>query len=225
MTQDLTHIRGIIWDLDGTLYRFSELFRTACNHAAARSALAMRPDMVYEDAYQKSVLSEEQNGFSLLWFHQETNIPFEDMHFIYHDAIDESVIEKNASMIEALRPITLPQIILTNASRGWVTRILKQLGLDEFFNDENILALEDANFTPKGRGTAGFELAIRKLGLPANDVLMVEDLPRNLAKAKECGLATALVHHGKIPDGAKAHVDHLFADTIELMKALTAAKA
>jgi putative hydrolase of the HAD superfamily len=217
----LSGIRGIIWDLDGTLYRFDELFKHACNVAAARAACNVRPAMLYEETYARCVASEREHGFSLHWFHQETQIPYPDMHFVYHDAIDETVIQKNAEMAEALRGLHLPSVILTNASRGWVMRILAHLGMDDLFEPGGIIALEDANFTPKGRGTAGFDLAIAKLGLSPSDILMVEDLPRNLMKAKEAGLKTALVHHGQKPDDG-AYIDYLYDDTLELVRALAA---
>lgn len=215
----LSQIEGIIWDLDGTLYRFDEIFKRACNHAAAKAACSVRAEYIYEEAYAKCVASEQQFGFSLYWFHQETKMPYEDMHFVYHDAIDETVIEKNEEMAAALRAVHLPSVILTNASRGWVERILAHLGMDDIFAVDHILALEDADFVPKGRGTAGFERAVAKLNLAPEKILMVEDLPRNLSKAKELGLVTALVHHGQLPDDMD-YVDYAFSDTLELMNIL-----
>lgn len=216
---DLKDVQGIIWDLDGTLYRFTEVFKTACNHAAARAAIAMRPHYDYAYAYEQSVLSEQQHGFSLYWFHHETGLQFEEMHFVYHDALDEKVIEANEEMGAALRCLTLPSVILTNASRGWVTKIMTHLQMGDIFGDRDVICLEDAQFNPKGRSTGGFLMAIERLGLPAEKILVVEDLPRNLIKAKEAGLMTALVHHGQVPDERTA-IDFLFQDTLECIGAV-----
>lgn len=219
----LPQIEGIIWDLDGTLYRFDEVFKEACNHAAAKSACAMRPEFAYDDAYARSVKSEIEHGFSLQWFHQETKLSFQDMHFVYHDSIDEKVIAANEEMSAGLRALSMPSVILTNASRGWVLRILAHLGINDLFPENRIVALEDAGFVPKSRGPAGFELALARLGLPASSVLMVEDLSRNLTTAKSLGLRTALVHHGQWPDDRR-HIDYLYDSTLDLVRDLLAQK-
>jgi FMN phosphatase YigB (HAD superfamily) len=216
---NLQSVRGVIWDLDGTLYRFDELFKTACNHAAAKAACTMRPSYIYEEAFAKSVESEQQYGFSLYWFHQETNIAFEDMHFVYHDAIDETIIARNDMVGKALRQLELPSVILTNSSHGWVSRILKHLNLHDIFGDGKILALEDVGFEPKSRSTTGFEKAANILGLEPSKILLVEDLPRNLIKAKEAGLQTMLLHHGQIPVELEA-ADYIAHDVLEVLDTL-----
>ena len=217
----LKDIQGIIWDLDGTLYRFDELFKDACNRAAAQAASTILARYTYEEAYVRTVQSEIDHGFSLRWFHDETGLPFEDMHFLYHDSVDEKVIARNDEMADALRALHLPSVILTNASRGWVTRILKHLGMDDLFDENLILALEDADFVPKGRGTTGFERALSILNIDPANVLMVEDLPKNLEVAKSTGMKTALVHHGQLTE-KPAHVDYLYANTLDLVRDLTA---
>lgn len=221
---ELNHIEGIIWDLDGTLYRFTELFKTACNHAAARAATTVRPEIDYNYAFDQCVLSEQQYGFSLYWFHQETGMKYDDMHFVYHDSIDEKVIDANQEVADSLRGLATPFVLLTNSSRGWVGRILGRLGMDDIFTNDTILALEDFNFQPKGRSTAGYLKAIEKLSLPPEKILLVEDLPRNLVMAKEAGLQTALVHHGKIPE-SKGSADFLFHDALEVVAQLNLKKA
>ena len=212
-------IDGVIWDMDGTLYRYDELFKTACNHAAARAAITVRPEYTYEYAFEQCVAAEKKSGFSLQWFHEETKMTFESMHFVYHNSIDEKVIQRNEDMANGLRSLTIPSVLLTNSSRGWVSRVTKHLGIDDIFTENNILALEDFNFQPKGRSTAGFEKAIDLLGLHPSRILLVEDLPRNLVRAKEAGLQTALVHHGQVPDD-QSNCDYLFQDAIEVTNAL-----
>jgi FMN phosphatase YigB (HAD superfamily) len=220
MMLDPLNVQGVIWDLDGTLYRFTELFKTACNHAAAKAACTVRPHYIYEEAYLKCVASEQQYGFSLYWFHQETQMAYEDMHFVYHDAIDEKIIERNEAVGEALRALKIPSVLLTNSSRSWVTRLLNHLNMADIFGDRDILALEDVGFEPKSRTTAGFEKAIALLKLPPENILVVEDLPRNLAKAKEAGLQTMLLHHGQVPGDTNA-ADFMAHDVLEVLDILS----
>lgn len=219
--QDLSDIHGLIWDMDGTLYRYDDAFKNACNHAGARTAIKIRPEYTYEYALDQCVISEEKYGFCLYWFHQETNISFDEMHFIFHEALDEKIIQRNDHMSAALRGLKQDSVLLTNASRDWAARVMAHLSLGDIFAPATILALEDFGFQPKGRSVAGFEKALSVLDMPAHNVLMVEDLPRNLVKAKEAGLKTALVHHGKIPDDT-SYADYLFQDALELASAFAA---
>lgn len=223
MTAALKNVQAIIWDLDGTLYRFTELFKIACNHAAAATALKFQPELVYEEAFELCVKSEAAYGFSLHWFEHGHTGSYEEMHFVYHDNIDEKVIEANDAMAQGLRSLDIPSVILTNAARSWVKRILVQLQMADIFGDEDVFCLEDAGFIGKGRSTTGFMIAIEKIGLKPENILVVEDLPRNLIKAKEAGLMTALVHHGQIPDD-RQDIDFLFADTLECIAAVKDAR-
>ena len=219
MTHDLSHIEGIIWDLDGTLYRYNELFITACNHAAARTAIAMGLQMEFDEAVKMAAESERAYGNSFKFF-GERGIAYRDYHLPYHDSVDIAIIEKNAEMRAALEAIEKPMVILTNASRPWVMRMLEHLDYMHLFPQQNIIALEDINYEAKAYHTTGFERGLAILRKESAKVLMVEDLPRNLPKAKELGMSTALVHHGQMPEEYNGHIDYLFQTTLELAHAL-----
>lgn len=211
-------IKGIIWDLDNTLYRFDDAFEHACNIASARAAIDLGAQLSMTEALVIAEGSFEQYGYSGHVFQQEYQISFEDYHFKFHDSIDEKIIEANEEMREALAAVTLPHVILTNASRRWAQRVLKHLGLDPWFSDDRIIAQEDSDFQPKSRGPRGFEIALEKLGLPAHNILIVDDLTRNLRIPKEMGLQTAWIHHGAKADDLPDFVDAAYADTISLMR-------
>lgn len=214
---DLKNVRGIIWDLDGTLYRFNEAFRLACNHAAAKAARTVDDTLVYEDALALAMKGETEQGFSLYWFVTHMGMKYEDLHFPFHKSLDEKIIEQNEKMGAALRTLDIPSVILTNASRDWVKRILVHLGMDDIFGDSIILALEDADFQPKSKGSTGFDKALKILKLPADQVILVDDLAKNLIKAKELGLMTALIHHGALEENVAAYADFTSPDTVEFI--------
>lgn len=219
MSGNLSHIRGIIWDLDGTLYRYDDAFRHACNLAASRLAIKMGLDLAPEDALALAIESEATYGNSFKLF-GERGLVYRDFHIPYHDAVDVTILQKNAAMKKALERLELPMVILTNASRGWARRTLAHIELDHLFPNERILALEDVGYMAKSYHTAGFERALEILGTHAVETLLVEDLARNLPMAKKMALTTALVHHGQIPGGAEAHVDMLFENTLDLVETL-----
>ena len=219
MRGDLSHIEAVIWDLDGTLYRYSELFVAACNHAAARTAISMGLQIGFDEAVRMAAESERAYGNSFKLF-GERGIDYRDYHIPYHDNVDITIIEKNDEMRAALEALDLPMVILTNASRSWVNRMLEHLGYTDLFPQQSIVALEDNNYEPKAYHTTGFERCLSILHKKATRTLMVEDLPRNLPKAKELGLNTALVHHGQMPKDYSGDIDYLFQTTLELAAAL-----
>ena len=220
MSHDLSHIEAVIWDLDGTLYRYDHIFIEACNHASAKTALSMGVALPMDDAIALARLSFEETGSSSFYFCRDHGINYQEFHEPYHANVDTSIVAKNAEMVAALETLSLPMVILTNASRIWVKRILTHTGMDQLFANENIIALEDVGYKAKASHTDGFIKSLERTGRAAAATLMVEDLPRNLPKAKELGLNTALVHHGQIPDGYDGHIDYLFQTTLELAHAL-----
>ena len=77
----------------------------------------------------------------------------------------------------ALRRLALPQVIVTNASRGWAARALSHLGLKDFFPDDMIIPIEDVDFQPKAYSRVPFEAALSRMGVAAESTLMVDDMP------------------------------------------------
>lgn len=219
---DFSHIRGIIWDLDNTLYRYDAPFIEACNIAAAKQAIAMGLDLPFEEALALATESEKTYGSSFRLF-AERGLLYRDFHFPYHDAVDTTIVAKNTSMKTALETLVetraLPMVILTNASRHWARKTVAHHEFGHIFDDAKIIALEDVDFKAKAYHPDGFERGLSLLGTTAQDTLVVEDLARNLPVAKRLGLTTALVHAAPSPD----HVDHIdahFDTTLELTQHL-----
>lgn len=218
---DVERIRGIIWDLDNTLYRFDEAFEHACRIGSARAALDLGVTMSMEEAMVVAEHAFVTTGYSGAYFEREYNINRREYHFRYHDVIDEKVIAVNEEMKTLISALHLPHVILTNASRPWAHRVLKHLGLDPWFPDDRIIAQEDTDFVAKAQGPRGFEMALARLGLPASSILMVDDMEKNLKIPKSLGLQTALLHHGRKLEDRPDFIDAYASDTLVLLKILT----
>ena len=216
---DLSHIRGIIWDLDGTLYRYEAVFIEACNIAAARTAIDLGLQMKLDEAVRLAERSYDEHGSSFKFF-ADHGIRYEDFHLPYHEAVDTTILVKNQQMKTALEQLPIPMVILTNASRQWARRTLDHLEYGHIFGDGKLLALEDVDYQAKSSGRKGFEKELSTIGVRAEETLMVEDLAKNLIHAKAMGMTTALVHHGQLPDSGINHVDTFFQDTLELVRVL-----
>lgn len=216
---DLSHVRGVIWDLDGTLYRYNDYFKEACNVACAQTVRELGLDIAYEEALEIARASEREHGNSFKLF-TNYGLRYEDYHHPFHEKIDHLVLEKNTDLKNTLERVRRPMTVLTNASREWALRTLSHLGLLSVFSDEKVLALEDVSFKAKAYHTDGFDLALARMDVAAKDALMVEDLSRNLIVPKKMGMATALVHHDGAPQAKEDHVDYMFKDTIDILKIL-----
>lgn len=216
----MNDVKAIIWDLDNTLYRFDKMFVQACNVAAARTICTLVDGFTFDEALTLAEESYEAHGYSGHRFIEDKNVDYGDYHFPFHEAIDETILERNEEMREGLEQLNLPQVIVTNASRNWAQRALSHLGLDEWFPDEKIIALEDTDFNPKAKSQRPFEMGWEKLGESIENILVVEDTVKNLSVPKEMGFQTALIHHGKQPKNIPDFVDYDFADTLGLLKKL-----
>ncbi|HPF78359.1 MAG TPA: HAD hydrolase-like protein [Alphaproteobacteria bacterium] len=220
MPLDKSRIHGVVWDLDNTLYRFTDAFYKSCTEAAAQAALEMGIKLSYEDTLKLAERSEQEYGYSMHGYVTDHGLTYASLHFPFHQRIDETVIDPIEGVEKALRRIKMPQVILTNASRCWAQRVLKFTGLDQMFPDDKIVPMEDVNFEPKARSTKGFRKAAKILGIPPENLLMVDDLDRNLAMAYEVGLQTAYIHHGDPMQELPDFIDEQFKDVLYLEKFL-----
>lgn len=213
MALEKAYIQGVIWDLDNTLYRFTEAFYQSCTQAAAQAAQELGINLSYEDTLKLAERSEEEYGYSMHGYVTDHGLTYASLHFPFHQRIDETVIDPIPYAKEFLEGLKLPQVILTNASRCWAERALKFIGVDHLFPAEKIIPMEDVGFEPKARSKKGFKLALKKLNLPAEKVVMVDDLDRNLAIAYDLGMQTVYMNHGdpmeELPDFIDAQYDNL----------------
>ena len=213
-------IHGVIWDLDNTLYRFTDEFYKSCTVAAAKAARELGISLNYEDTLRLAERSEDEHGYSMHGYVTDHGLSYASLHFPYHQRISETVIEPIEGLREALENLKIPQIILTNASRCWADRALKYIGIDHLFEPDKIIPMEDVNFEPKARSDKGFKMALDRLGIRADNALMVDDLDRNLMMPHGLGLQTAYIHHGDKMHDLPDFIDEQIAGVLDVIKLL-----
>jgi putative hydrolase of the HAD superfamily len=202
-----THIKGIIWDLDNTLYRFNDAFIHACNIASGRAALKGGIDLSEEEAIALSQKSFDETGRSGTYFIEHHGLCQEKLHEDYHGLVDENLIHGTMEMIDLFGQSNLEHIIATHANVDWAQRALKRIGLDPYFSDDRIIGNETANFENKDDSPRAFEICLERLNLDAPHVMMVEDTVQNLRVAHDMGLTTIYLHHGRAADDLPPYVD------------------
>lgn len=209
-------IKGIIWDLDNTLYRFTREFRFMCNQAAAKAAIELGFDQPYDEALKIALKSSVDHHFSLYTFLNDYGMEYKKLHLLFHDYFDETLIDPIHGVVEAIEAINLPQVVLTNGSRAWAKKALRQIEATHLFEGHEILALEDVGMVSKVGGLDGFEQALSKLNLEGGEALFIDDLDKNLKKSKEAYLNTALIHHGQEQEKLPEFIDYQFENPIDL---------
>lgn len=214
---DLSGIQAIIWDLDGTLYRFDEDFLVACNHAAAKAAIHLGVPLKLDEAVEFAWQSHAQTGQSILHFLRDYEIKVEQMHDVYHELIDEKLIKTAVQTKSLFQSLKLPQIIITHASKDWAARVLAHLGLKEYFPDTHILGKEDYQFQSKCSSPLSFDMGLEILGVKPEAVVVVEDTVKNLKIAADKNMHTALLHYGRPPKPMPSYVDYNYNNVNELL--------
>ncbi len=218
MKNDTNDVQGIIWDLDNTLYRFTDDFICSCNEAAAKAAQKLGITLSYEDTLKLAERSEAEHGYSMHGYVADHGLSYASLHFPFHDNIDEKVIAPIDGMRAALECAVCPQAIVTNASRGWAERVLKYCGLDDLFPADHIVPMEDVGFKAKALTDEGFKKAADIIKVPHNKIIMADDLDRNLILPHKLGMKTVYMHHGDTMKDLPAYIDNQFTNPIELVE-------
>jgi pyrimidine 5'-nucleotidase len=216
----------MLWDLDGTLYPETQSIKQTFVTAAC-DGIRYVVDSGLSDDDVKDLLSESRkehgDSFSGLvkdGFDEAT------LHKEHHDRLDHTLIERNEELFAAFKDSEEYEIrhaILTHGHKDWATRVLDQIGIREFFADEDIISVEQIGFLKKHKGPEAFEKALERLGVTADQVIMIEDKAANLKHPKEMGMSTHLIDENPIEVAAgkfKDFVDRKISSAAESIKSV-----
>lgn len=203
-----THdIRGILWDLDNTLYRCTQEIHDTFNTAIARAALQLGVNLPFDQACAVAHESFLKTRYSGAVFVENYNISPHDLHSMSVDFLDHTLVSRCNDTVDMFGKHGHPHALITHAARPWAQRILDRLGLRGWFPEDRIFAFENYNFESKARSQRPFEMALSSINLDPENVLMVEDTIENLQIPKRMGMTTVFVHHGDTPADIPDFVD------------------
>ena len=193
-----TNIKTVIWDLDNTLYPYTEGQIENWHEAAVRSAIQLGATLDMKKGMQMARQSFEQYNYSSKIFELEYDICPKVMHYTLNRGIDETILPVCGLTPAAFENAPhLTHIILTHAHKDWAERVLKHIGLRDFFETKHILGLEDYDFKVKHDSNHGITYALDLVGGAMKDTVFAEDNLSNLEMGKKAGIHTAHVHQGK----------------------------
>lgn len=83
-------------------------------------------------------------------------------------------------------------VAFSNGPRKYVSRVLREIGLDSYFPPDNLFAVTDV--LPHCKPDKGsFDLVLKSIGARPEECVMVEDSMKNVRAAKALGMKTILV--------------------------------
>lgn len=219
---DTANIQTIIWDLDNTLYKFSDDQVEKWCEAVVTAMLARdNIDLPFDEAMALSMDGWKSHRNSNHHFIRQYGICPREAHLgmfahIRHDLIAPCI--DTPRLMESMRGKR--HAIVTYATKDWAHRVLDHTGLADFFQTDLIIGAEDYNFESKEESPKGIQTMLDKIGGNPLETLFVEDTLQNLEPAKRhTGVLTAYLHHDRpVNDGDMTHVDIVAKDTPELIQ-------
>jgi putative hydrolase of the HAD superfamily len=196
---------AILFDLDNTLYSEScgvfDLIDQRMNEWLI-SNLQIPESEVNEFRNKYFV----QYGTTLrgLMLHHEVN-PRDFLDYV-HDVPVHEFLSADLELRETLEQVKSRKLIFTNSDLKHANRILDALGVRDQF--ERIFDIEAMNFIPKPNPDP-YRLVLEYLRMYPKDVLLIDDMERNLKPAQEMGMRTILIGNGKPVDDRHHAIENI----------------
>ena len=137
-----------------------------------------------------------------------------------HD-IDFSIVKPDNELNDLIKKIPEKKIIFTNANISYVEKILKNLNLENIFDD--IYDIERMNYLPKPN-LKTYKKLISTYQVDANKAILFDDIPQNLLPAAKLGLKTVHVYNKKLDkelNGRSKKIDYMTNNLKDWLKEWT----
>ncbi|MCI0446772.1 pyrimidine 5'-nucleotidase [bacterium] len=196
---------AILFDLDNTLYSEScgvfDLIDQRMNEWLISNLRV--PESEVNEFRNKYFV---QYGTTLrgLMLHHEVN-PRDFLDYV-HDVPVHEFLSADLELRETLEQVKSRKLIFTNSDLKHANRILDALGVRDQF--ERIFDIEAMNFIPKPNPDP-YRLVLEYLRIHPKDVLLIDDMERNLKPAQEIGMKTILIGNGKSVDDRHHAIENI----------------
>jgi putative hydrolase of the HAD superfamily len=194
-------LRAILFDLDNTLYSEScgifDLIDQRMNDWLIAN-LQVSPQDVND--FRNHYFVKYGTTLRGLMLHHNVN-PRDFLDYV-HDVPVHEFLRADEELRLTLDQVRARKMIFTNSDIKHANRILDALAVRDQF--ERIFDIEAMGFIPKPNPEP-YRAAIDYLGLQPKEVLLIDDMERNLKPAREMGMNTVLIGDGKpVDDGHHA---------------------
>jgi len=191
-------LRALIFDLDNTLYPASAAME---EHTIARmneyTARLLGTGVDEAIAIRRERMP--RYGTTLEWLMAEHGFTDTEDYFTYvHPAGEEDLVEFDPALGPFLDSLPLPKYVFTNAPMEHADRVLEKLRITDRF--KRVFDVRFCNLKGKPAATA-VDGVIAAIGLPAEDTIFMDDIPRYVRGFIDRGGRGVLVDHfGKHPE-------------------------
>lgn len=195
MENNKSNKKILIWDLDNTLYPETEEFKEMLDEAAATAAiedLGVPLDFPTAKAKVTESYKKFRDGGEI--FVREYGISPKDMFEAYHKRKPINPIIPYENLLEKLEKLPYEQYIFSTSSREVCEKILKHIGLYEFFKGR-FYSVEDFGVYKKNESCDVYKKVCEKIGANPEDCIFIDDSYSNLEFAKEAGLTTVRIFY------------------------------
>jgi len=198
--------KTLFLDLDGTLYPHNN---GIWEQISARMNEYMVTNLGFE-AQRVSEIREQyflEYGTTLSGLMANDKVDPKEFLAYVHDVPIGQFIQPDLNLEKILSEIPQPKWILTNSDTPHATRVLNALGIFDLF--EGILDITIMGYKNKPNPAVFQEALVFSGGLKASDSLFVDDIPKNVASAKQLGWQTILVGE-QVNEGVADHqIEHI----------------
>ena len=191
-TVDLSAVRGLIFDLDGTLidskqdliHSVNAMLRELGRETLAEETIARyighgAPRLVARALGEDTTEYDRQRGL--------------EFFLAYYEEHKLDSTRAYPGVLQALEKLkALPMAVLTNKPVRVSVRILEALGLSRFFRT----TYGGNSFETKKPDPLGANMILRELGVSANQGLMIGDSDVDVQTARNAGMFAAAVNYG-----------------------------
>ena len=191
-------LRAVLIDLDETLYEPGDsLIRTVDRRITA--FIAMHTGIAWERADRMRTELWRDFGTTARGLNRLFDVNERDLNRFAVDSVEPELhIRPDPGLAQSLRRISVPRYLFTNATRRYAQLVLATLGV----RDEvaGIFDIEFSLFNPKP-SPIFYRRVVEVLGVPPNEIALVDDNPRNFGPALELGMRCVCVGPGQAPAG------------------------
>lgn len=185
----MMQIRYVFFDLDNTLYpRSCGLFDLIEDRV--KEYIRMRLGLSEEEAIALRRRYLEEYGFTLCGLMDQHGVDPEEYLSYVHEVDVEGVLSEDQVLVDLLERITVPKIIVTNATVRHAQRVTRALGIEPYFH--RIYDIAFMNYRPKPDPSSLMQV-LRHLGAKGEECVMLDDYPPTVAAARRLGIVALSV--------------------------------
>ena len=215
----------VIYDLDDTLYNKTEEFADILDTVMAE-ALVYDLGLKMDVAKGKELVTESyriyRDGGEI--FYRDYGINPRDLFIAYHRRKPVEKIVPYDNLLAKIEKVPAEQYVFTASDRYASEKILKHLGLYEFFKDR-YYSVEDFGVYKKNEDARVYREFCRKINADPTDCVFVDDSYSNLEFAKEAGMTTVRIYYHNNSARDKTYIDYAYKGIESFLEAVLSGQA